>query len=268
VYFTASTIVALSDLASWTVRTARSSVTRRSAEPLSLLTPWISAVDSLWKRAHDGADGRILVQFWRDVSSAAGHGSVENLKSDPGVAAFTATMWDAARLTATTALRQGHLEILRSLAALLSGEGGEWKGILDHLRSVAESARSTIPEASLDWLAREAKEPSSRQLSAADESQSGALGYAAQALLAAWDARTEGSRSRVAYDAVQSMTQQLSKVDLVGTPGDVVKFDELQHELHGNPGPRPDSVRILRPGVRWSDGIRHRMVVRAIAEAV
>ena len=268
VFITASTIAAFADLAVWVVKTARTADKRTPPDLRSLAVPWISAVDALWQSAPAGADSRVLAQFWRDVSSALGPTGLESVKSDPRVLAFSARKRDAIRSLATTALHEGRLETLESVEVLLASEEKEWKALLDHFRAASTSAGSKVPEVSIDWLARQLQVAPRRHLTASDESQAGALDYAAGALLAAWDARSEGPRSQEAYEAIRSMSEAVFKLELVGSPGDRVAYDEGLHELPDRATTPSSAVKLLRPGVRWLDGVRSRTVVRATVEVV
>lgn len=267
VFVTPATIAALADLAAWTVKTATAGRSRSPADPRSVAAPWIAAVDALWQRVSADTDARVLAQFWREISLAVGPAALGSVRADSRVAAFLSRKREAVRLTAITAFQQGRIDTLRSLEALHAGEEADWNGVLEYFRSTCTSSGATIPETSLDWLSRQSEEATPRNLTAADESQSAALEYAAAALIAAWDAIKEGPRSRETYEAVQGLARALFRLELVGAPGDIVPFDELQQELLGASKERPVTVKLIRPGIRWSDGIRSRTVVRATAES-
>ena len=207
-------------------------------------------------------------QFWRALSSAIGTAAV-SVKADPRSAEFFSRRREALISAASAALSEGRIDTLRSLEDMLVGEA-EWKDVTEHLRALSGSAGSETPETSLAWLSGQIRDRSHRrELSAADESQAARIDYVAAALMAAWDAMSDGPRGAEAYRAVQIMAESLFDLHMLGSAGDTTTYDELQHEVtRSAPSARPVKVKIVRPGVRWSDGIRNRIVIKATAEAV
>ena len=125
-----------------------------------------------------------------------------------------------------------------------------------------------MPEA-IEWVARqiEHRRKNVNAPVAADASQSSELHYIATSLLSAWDASHEGAQSQRSLESVQRLARELFKVDLAGSPGEVVAYDERLHALSQNTDV-PAEVEIVRPGVRWSDGVRTRFLVRAVVKAL
>jgi hypothetical protein len=64
------------------------------------------------------------------------------------------------------------------------------------------------------------------------------------------------------------LARDLFKVELTGELGQIVEYQEREHELSPTGGPVPNRVQLIRPGVRWSDGTRTRFLVRAIVKRI
>lgn len=136
------------------------------------------------------------------------------------------------------------------------------------LREICETRQSDLLPEAVEWVARHAQveHTNSRIPTAADESQSVALDYVSACLLSAWDAASDGEQSKRTLDNVRHMAQELFKLKLSGIFGDAVRYDERQHDLKLVTEHTPEKVKVVRPAIVWSDGVRSRIIVSALVE--
>jgi hypothetical protein len=87
-------------------------------------------------------------------------------------------------------------------------------------------------------------------------------------LLAAWDARDEGPKARQLFDVFSGICRTAFGLSLVGQPGQATSFDEARHMPAEGSVMRGNAVRVLRPGVQWSEGLVVRVIVRALVAAL
>lgn len=266
--FTDSTLSSAADLALWMLsKTFEERYgSGRSAYPLAIR--WVGVVESIWRRSSSRSAVSCAVEFLRSLERVLSTPVYAGLKAEPSVANFIQDTDSALVQEAANALIDGRLKDLeRILALVLPSENGD-KRLLSHLRDICQSRPSDVLPEAVEWVARHVETPSSRLKSpiAVDESQSSALDYVSVCLLTAWDAALEGGRSTSVLENIRRLARELFKVDLTGTPGEVVIYDELQHELRPQEAPIPKQVEIVRPGVRWSDGIRTRFLVRTVVK--
>jgi hypothetical protein len=166
------------------------------------------------------------------------------------------------------ALLDGRLKELQTVLNSIPEER-ERKILLTELQDLCQKRPSEITPEAMEWVARQIDDRRKNVNApvAADESQSSELHYIATSLLSAWDASPEGVQSQRSLENVQRLARELFKVDLAGSPGEIVTYDERLHSLIQNAGV-PAEVEIVRPGVRWSDGVRTRFLVRAVVKAL
>lgn len=239
---------------------------RRSAYAVALRL--VQMVDTIWRRSLPPSGASPVVSFLRSLPRVLPKAVYSELEEEPSIAAFIQDAKSALAQEAETALLEARLKDLDSIVALAKKDGKNGDLLLSHLLSICRSRPSELMTEAVEWLAQQTERDTLRVKSptAFDESQSSALNYVAICLLAAWDASAEGEKGARALESTQRLARELFKVDLVGTLGQVVSYQEREHELSSPVSPVPTTVRLVRPGVRWSDGIRTRFLVRAIVE--
>jgi len=166
--------------------------------------------------------------------------------------------------------------------ALLNGRIDELQRMLDFAESDPEMRtpiRSALRKSGIrrllelptgvsEWLAakiQDGREQAKDVPKPSDESQSAAVESVAACLLSAWDGVAYPARAVDALKAVEALAHDLFKIDLVGQVGEVVNFDARQHEGVGGDTDL-EFGKVVRPGVAWSDGLRSRIVIRALVE--
>lgn len=266
--FTDSTLSSAADLALWMLGKTFDERygSGRSAHPLAIR--WVGVVESIWRRSSSPSAVSSAVEFLRSLERVLSTSVYTGLKAEPSVASFIQDTDSALVQEAANALIDGRLKDLERIL-VLSSENGD-KRLLSHLRDICQSRPSDVLPEAVEWVARHIETPSSRVKLpiAVDESQSSALDYVSVCLLTAWDAASEGGQSAQVLENIRRLARELFKVDLTGTPGEIAVYDERQHELRPRGRPTPREVELVRPGVRWSDGIRTRFLVRAVVKQV
>lgn len=268
--FTNSTLSSAADLALWMLGKTfdKSSGSGRFAYPLAVR--WMGVVESIWRSSSSPAAISCAAEFFHSLERVLPTSVYAELKAEPSVASFVQDTYSALVQEAANALIDSRIKDLERMFALVAASENGDKRLLSHLRDICQSRPSDVLPEAVEWVARHVETPSSRVKSpiAVDESQSSALDYVSVCLLTAWDAALEGDRSAQVLESIRRLARELFKVDLMGTPGEIVGYDERQHELRSQVAPPPRQVELVRPGVRWSDGIRTRFLVRAIVKTV
>jgi hypothetical protein len=268
--FTEATLSSAADLALWILRQVLEKQASRTGSALLLAQRWIYAVEAIWRNSSESAAVRTTAQFLRSLERVLPNSVYAELKAEPDVTKFLRDANLALLQAATNALIEARLKDLETFLPLIPTTHNQRDQFLAELGEICQKRTSEIIPEAAEWVVRHTERPSSRARFpiAADESQSAALDYISVCLLSAWDASSEAGRAEQALENIRRLGRELFKVDLIGTPGETVNFDEQQHELKSPVGQFPVQVKLIRPGVRWSDGIRTRFLVRAIVEAV
>jgi hypothetical protein len=266
--FTESTLLSAIDLALWMLARLFDphASSRRSTYSVGLRL--VQLVEMIWRRSSPPSGARSVVSFLRSLPRVLPKAVYSELEDEPSLTAFFQDTNSALTQEAETALLEAQLKDLDSILTLAKKDGKGGDLLLSHLLSICRSRPSELLPEVVEWVARqtERNNPRVKSPTAFDESQSSALNYVAVCLLAAWDAAAEGNKAARALESTQRLARELFKTDLTGTPGQIIGYQEREHELSSQVSPTPTKVRLIRPGVRWSDGIRTRFLVRAIVE--
>lgn len=131
------------------------------------------------------------------------------------------------------------------------------------------SQKARLPEPiqqSLKSLHGDAETPSAALNLILDEEDSTRTIQLASALLAAWVGKSDGPKSREAYDELASMAANFFGLRVHGEIGDIEEYNPRIHEFTGNSA-RSARVRLLRPWVEFSRQDRSRIILKAPVEA-
>lgn len=132
------------------------------------------------------------------------------------------------------------------------------------------SQKARLPEPiqqSLKTLHGDAETPSAALNLILDEEDSTRTIQLASALLAAWVGKSDGPKSREAYDELASMAANFFGLRVHGEIGDIEEYNPRIHEFTGNSA-RSARVRLLRPWVEFSRQDRSKVILKAPVEAV
>lgn len=242
---------------------------RQQRSSIGVAINLLHTLDEIWRHSGQSEAAEIIVGFFHNLRRQVKRSVYADLEDDPQIEALIRDADSALVDHAKFAVMGGRLKDLDNTLRLLADDRkrGELLSVLALL--CQERASQILPE-TVEWVARH-KGGRSNDLKApvaADESQSSALNYVSASLLAAWDASHEGHRSQRSLESVEKLAQELFKVRLMGTPGEVVTYDERSHVTDHSNVTDAGEVEVVRPGVRWSDGIRVRVLVRAIVKPV
>ena len=69
-----------------------------------------------------------------------------------------------------------------------------------------------------------------------------------------------------ALSSIAGLANEAFKLSLLGEEGQEVVFDAGLYELVGGASSQVERVTVIRPGVYWSDGVRTRVIVRAMVQ--
>lgn len=265
-HFTAGTVSSAADLALWLLRSFPETKKRNVSHAAAL--EWVRTIRALWRRTSTIGAIEAALTFLRGLRSVLTPPVYAAINADPSVVGFLDEATSALTRKAQDALRDGRLKDLIALLALAETQTAGRTRLLLTLQDVCQKRPFDLQPHVIEWVARniEADRPKIAAPEAVDESQSSALDTVSLCLLSAWDSAGEGNRSARTLESVRRMARELFKLELVGTNGEIVAFDERQHELTGGTPNRPDRVRLKRPAVHWSDGLRTRVLVRAVVE--
>ncbi|MBC8028795.1 MAG: hypothetical protein H7Z16_01680 [Pyrinomonadaceae bacterium] len=268
IVFTGRTLASSTDLALWLLPRLfeHQSSSRRSGYRVALRL--VQMVEIIWQRSLPRPSSLPIISFLRSLANVLPKADYSDFEDEPTIVAFSAAANAALIQEAEIALLEGRLKELDSILTFAKRDGKRGDILLSHLRSICRNRPSEVVPEAVEWIARqtERENPKIKTPTAADESQASTLNYVVVCLLAAWDAAAEGSKAARALESTQRLARDLFKVDLAGRPGQIVDYEEQQHELSSPVKPAPTRVRLIRPGVLWSDGIRTRFLVRAIVE--
>lgn len=261
------TLSAGADLAIWMIRTVGETKkrTRGRAHPLSIR--WVKTIYELWQFC-PGAEGLShAAKFLRQLRSAASPAEYASLVQHPEVISFVKDTLAAAIKEGSQALLAGRLNDLEASLSVVQTDENSRSQYFSGLLEVCRNRSGDLMPETVEWVARhtESDNAQTKSPTAADESQSYSLNYVSVCLLSAWDAASEGQGGVQTLKNVRHMARDVFKVDLVGTPGEIVAYNQKEHDL-GSSKADPIQVKIVRPGVQWSDGIRSRVLVRAVVK--
>ncbi len=269
VYLTASTVSALSGFGLWLLRhLSEERRSERRETTTALVLEWMSAVKAMALCASSIEALVSAMEFGQSLSLDLTPSVRGNLSSESSFAQCIEALEAAIHERAKSALLTGQIGDLDMCLQVFAASPEKRVLFLAKMREECEARGLDISQMAAEWVARHLERSSAHGAPrAADESQSAVLDYVATCLLATWAAAGEGSRSVRAMDAMVHLAEEVFKVTLAGKEGDVVTYDERKHEL-ASPVASPKQVRIARPAVVWSDRIRTRILVRALAEPV
>jgi len=266
VRYTAATVSSATDLALWSLRIVRERQTKSRGDIYPLALRWTQTVELLWRNAPSTVALVAVVNFLRSLRTVLPPIVYTKLEAEQGVVNFIRDTSSALHKEAASALLDGRLNELETLFSLSRAIDDKRALLLSELKDVCQSRAADVPPESVEWVARhvEAASPRAKAPTPADESQSVSLDYVAVCLLSAWDAAPESAQSARAFENIRRMARELFKLDLVGTKGEIIAYDERQHDLKSELATPPARVELVRPAVRWSDGVRTRILVRAV----
>lgn len=273
-FFTKETVSATADVVLWIVPRLFESQSRSRRSVTPLVVKLVRAFELVWyqsSRSETALIGVSFVNSLRQVLSKSSYSELEDgdagAEQGADIATFVRETNSALLEAGRLALLEGRLRELQASLRVIKGEH-ERNRFLSELRELCNQRPTELVPEAIEWVARqiENRRGNVEVPVAADESQSSALHYVAAVLLTAWDASHEGAQSKRSLETVQKLAREVFKVDLAGTPGEVVVFDERLHELHSDGRAVPSKVELVRPGVRWSDGVRTRFLLRAIVK--
>lgn len=244
------------------------SIARRSVYPQA--RSWVQVVELIWRRTLAPGAPLSVFTFLRSLQRVIPKGMYADLKAEPSLNNFFHDAEQAFIQQAGTALIEGRLKELERSFSIAMRDETTRNQILSELRALCQSRASELVPEAVEWVARqiELETPKLKSPTAADDSQSSALDYVAVCLLTAWDASADGNRSALALQSIQRLARDVYKVDLIGVPGQEAVYSDREHELQSHTDIRPVRVEVIRPGVRWSDGIRTRFLVRSVVKAI
>jgi hypothetical protein len=155
-------------------------------------------------------------------------------------------------------------------AEALASRSRHLKDALSQLQSAVRSAlsRPELPMASRHW-AEAFLELHSTEPANVDTADDVNVERMATLLLAAWEARSEGSRSSHYFELFSSLCANAFKLRLGGNIGAIAEFDPALHQAVSRDKDlnRQSRVRIVRPWVQWGEEPIFRIIVPALVEA-
>jgi len=268
IVFSEHTLSSAIDLTLWILGRLFDPSAKHSKAAYSQALRMVQTVEMIWRRLPLPSGGRPAILFLQSLPRILPKPVYAELEDEKSISGFLAAAKSAMIQEAEAALLEAQLKDLESIFALARNEKDKGADILSHLQSICVSRPAELLPEAVEWTARQIEKDKAptRSPIAVDESQSSSLNYVALCLLGAWDAASEGEKATRAFESTRRLARDLFKVELTGELGQIVEYQEREHDLTPSESPVPDRVQLIRPGVRWSDGIRTRFLVRAIVK--
>ncbi len=268
VVFTESTVVDAASVVLWMlIRLFDSAdLNRRPVFPLAIKL--VQSLKQIWRHSDRARTAETAVGFFQSLRKNVKRSVYADLEDEMEISEFireaNSNLADWARFV----LLAGRLKDLQTTVRL--AEKDEQTKMLSELQETCRTRSSQVLPQVVEWVAQEVEKSKRirKPLVAADGSQSSDLNYVSVSLLNAWDAAPEGDRAARALVSIERLARELFRVELGNTVGEVVPYDERQHEITPSGAPATRSVEVVRPGVRWSDGTRTRSLVRALVKPI
>lgn len=243
-------------------------LSERNKSPVDLSVSLIQSLREIWRRSDRAETAQLVVSFFHSLRKNLKRSVFGDLEDNTEVSAFAREANSELADWAHFVLLEGRLKELQ--AAVRTAESDERAAMLSKLQETCFIRSSQLLPEMVEWVAQEIEQGKRirKPLVAADASQSSDLNYVAVSLLDAWNAASEGDRAARALVSIQRLARELFDVEFTDSVGEVVRFDERQHEITPSGQAATASVRVVRPGVRWSDGIRIRSLVRALVTPI
>jgi hypothetical protein len=267
VVFTESTVADAASVILWIVTRLFESQDKGRLLVLPLAIKLIHSLEQIWRRSDLAETAEIVVAFFQSLRRNVKKSVYVDIEDDIEIASFIRDANSALLDWARFALLDGRLKDLQSVLRLSRTD--ERTKILSELQHICRTRSSNVLPQLIEFVAEEVErdKPTRKPLIAADKSQSSDLNYVAVSMLNAWDAASEGERSTQTLQSIRQLARELFNVEFANTPGEIVTYDERQHEITP-PGSRgTTNVEIMRPGIQWSDGTRTRSLVRAVVRS-
>ena len=268
VVFTESTVADAASVVLWLLIRLFEFPERNRRPVLPVAVKLIQSLREIWRHSNRAETAEIAVGFFHSLRKNVKRSVYVDLEEDIEISAFmrdaNSNLADWARFV----LLEGRLKDLQT--AVRIAEDDERTKILSELQETCRTRSSQLLPQLVEWVAQEVEQGKRirKPLIPADQSQSSDLNYVAVSLLNAWDAAPEGERAARALASVERLARELFSVEFANTVGDVVQYDERQHELTPSGTVATASVKVVRPGVRWSDGTRTRSLVRTLVRPI
>jgi hypothetical protein len=243
-------------------------LSERNKSPVDLSVALIQSLQEIWRRSDRAESAQLVVSFFHSLRKNLKRSVFVDLEDNTEVSAFAreanSELVDWARFV----LLEGRLKELQ--AAVRTAESDERAEMLSKLQETCLTHSSQLLPETVEWVAQEIEQGKRvrKPLVAADASQSSDLNYVTVSLLDAWNAASEGDRAARSLVSIERLARELFNVEFTDSVGEVVRFDERQHEITPSGKAATGSVRVVRPGVRWSDGIRIRSLVRTLVTPI
>ena len=268
VVLTQSTVADAAAVVLWIlIRLFELSERNRSAV-LPLAVALIQSLREIWWHSDRAETAELVVSFLHSLRRNLKRSIYVDLEDNMEVSAFireaNSELVDWARF----ALLEGRLKDLK--AAVRTAERDERAKMLSQLQETCQTHSSQLLPELVEWVAQEIDQGKRvrKPLVAADESQSSNLNYVAVSLLDAWDAAGEGDRAARALVSIERLARELFRVEFANAVGEILRYDERQHEMTPQGTPVTTNVEVVRPGVRWSDGTRTRSLIRTLVRSI
>jgi hypothetical protein len=268
VLLTESTLACFVDFSLWLLARMFETPSSRRESTYTAALRLAEAVATTWRHTlHQ--EGRPAASFIHGLSKVLPKSVYSDMLDEPSFKLFMEESRHALARDAEAALLQTRIADLDDIFTIVRRDQAEYDRLIAQLVEVRQRTTAIGPHAE-EWLAEEIErdKPSLKPPTAVDESQSSSLNYVAVTLLAAWAAASEGEKAARAFESTKRLAKELFKVELFGSPDEITIFSERDHEVTDQKTDPGRTVRLVRPAVRWSDGIRIRTLVRAVVEPI
>ena len=274
VRFTSGTVKSAVSLAAWLTKAAvrlqqQDSRVKKSGNLYSALLLWSQTLQALAPAESNLESVVEVLGFWRTLRSVLPLSMYLRLDKEPSRVSSLETAQSTILGSIEPALRHGRLDKLEILRSIAETDADLRAQILSRMREAGTRLSLELPPGVAEWLRSALHEEIQfrPELRAADESQSSLYELFSICLLSAWDTARDPKHAEETFRTVRQFARDAFKLDLVEQTGDVVSFDGRRHQLFGNIE-QSGMVRVVRPGVAWSNGLRSRVIVRALVEQI
>lgn len=229
----------------------------------------LKSVEIVWRQSVHPCDPTDLIIFVRSLRRLVPTSLYGQLLDEPSFGGFMRDFESSLESVAETALVEARLKDLETIVDYAQRNTDKGTVLWAQLQRFCQTRVSEMVPEAIEWIAHRSDSSTvARNVwMPADPSQSSKLNYVALALLASWEAAEKSDASLNALETTKRMARELFHLDLAGKKDEVVPYVELHHRLSESNVPLPELVKIVKPGVRWTDGTRTRFLIPAIVEA-
>jgi hypothetical protein len=246
------------------------SSTKRSPKKASTKNPYIELLRTGTKWVALSANPALLLPLLKVLTSAERSQGTKIEELAVNNAEFAKDLADLMKRTLDRCeelVQKGMIPEFHELTEALSAFpaiSGEFKARMSKLYSQKSRFPASVQDALRAVVGDQVEAPTGPRIQV-DEEDSVQTMQLASALIAAWTAKDEGTKSKDAYEELKAVAANFFGLELHGNANEVETYNPRIHEFV--PGTKPSArVRLLGPWVDFSRGVISKVILKAPVE--